>query len=170
MFCCFTGHRPEHLGRLTNKNSKEYAQLYSTLSALIEQSIADGYTDYYCGMARGIDTMAAEIILEKRAVYPDLKLHAALPCPNQHKNWPQKDKDNFEKLLAQCSSKTVISPIYTDSCMLNRNRFMVDCSQRVIAVWNGCFRGGTAFTVRYAKQRQREICLIRPGDLSVTIM
>lgn len=168
MYCCFTGHRPEHLGWLSQTESERYKNLYNVLSSLVEQSIADGYTDFYCGMARGIDTLSAQIVLEKATVFPNVRLHAALPCPDQHKNWHDKDKLVFEKLLSACATKTVVSPFYTDTCMLTRNRFMVDSSQRLIAVWNGFFRGGTAYTVRYARARQREILLVRPGDLSVT--
>lgn len=170
MYCCFTGHRPEQLPWILDEASERCINLKNIISDIIEQSISDGYTDFYCGMARGIDTIAAQLVLEKSVIYPSVKLHAVLPCPEQYSLWPEKDKERFEKLLALCDSKTVISPVYTDSCMLNRNKFMVDSSQRVIAVWSGYFRGGTAFTVRYAKKRQREIFLIRPGDLSLTII
>ena len=170
MYCCFTGHRPEQIHWISNECSDRYIGLKNILSDAIDQSIDDGYTDFFCGMARGIDTLAAQLVLEKSVLNPSIKLHAALPCPNQHERWPEKDKELFENILSLCDSKTLVSPFYTDSCMLNRNKFMVDNSQRVIAVWNGYFRGGTAFTVRYAKKRQREIFLIRPNDLSLTII
>ena len=170
MYCCFTGHRPEQIPWICDESSDRCIELKNILSDAIDQSITDGYTDFFCGMARGIDTLAAQLVLEKSVLNPAIKLHAALPCPNQHEHWANRDKERFENILSLCDSKTLISPFYTDSCMLGRNKFMVDNSQRVIAVWNGYFRGGTAFTVRYAKKRQREIFLIRPSDLSLTII
>lgn len=145
-------------------------KLKKTLSLVIDTAIEDGYTDFYCGMARGIDTFAAEILIEKAQKNENICLHAALPCPEQSMNWSKNEKERFEKILGFSATKTIISPMYTDTCMLARNRFMVDNSQRIIAVWNGFFRGGTAYTVRYAKKEQKEIYLIRPNDLSISIL
>lgn len=170
MYCCFTGHRPEHLPWIANEDSERCKELKKVLSDVIEQAVTDGYTDFYCGMARGIDTYAAESVIEKMMLNKNIHLHAALPCPEQHMNWNDTDKERFNNILQYMSSKIIISPLYTDTCMLARNRFMVDNCQRVIAVWNGFFRGGTAYTVRYAKKENKEIHLIRPKDLSVSIL
>ena len=51
--------------------------------------------------------------------------------------------------------------------MMDRTKFMVDNSERVIAVWNGENTGGTAFTIKYASKQGKEIYLIRSSDLSV---
>jgi uncharacterized phage-like protein YoqJ len=170
MYCCFTGHRPEQLPWIKNEEDVRCIQLKKILSEVINRSIADGYTDFYCGMARGIDTFAAELLIEKMKNNINIRLHAVLPCPQQHEDWHHKDKQRLENILQQVSSKTVISPVYTDTCMLSRNRFMVDNSGRLIAVWNGFFRGGTAYTVRYAKKEKKEIYLIRPRDLTVNLI
>ena len=170
MYCCFTGHRPEHIPWLRDENSHPTRKLKMVLTETIDIAINEGYTDFYCGMARGIDTLAAEIVIEKAKLNNNIRLHAALPCPEQNMSWTKNEKERFQKILTHVSSKTVISPMYTDTCMLARNRFMVDNSQRVIAVWNGFFRGGTAYTVRYAKKENKEIFLIRPKDLSVSIL
>ena len=170
MYCCFTGHRPESLKWLMNENDNRVTELKSVLSRVIDTAIADGYTDFYCGMARGIDTFAAEILIEKMKDNPHINLHAALPCPEQQLGWTEKEKERFNNILHYAKTKTVISPMYTETCMLSRNRFMVDNSKRVIAVWNGFFRGGTAYTVRYAKKEGKEIYLIRPKDLSINIL
>ena len=168
MYCCFTGHRPHSLPWRFDETSPQCLKFKTVLDDLIEQTIVDGYTDFYCGMARGIDTYAAESVLRYASLYNSISLHAALPCPNQYSSWGKSDCERFDYLLSQCATKTLISPFYTNSCMLTRNKFMVDNSTRVIAVWNGSLRGGTAFTVRYAKNSGKEIYLINPYDLSVT--
>ena len=168
MYCCFTGHRPESLKWLLNEHSDRVIALKQVLADAIEGAINEGFCDFYCGMARGIDTFAAEEVIRKMPDYPDLRLHAVLPCPEQHLPWSEQDRKRFQSNLEYASSKTIISPLYTKTCMLSRNRFMVDNSERLIAVWNGFFKGGTAYTVRYAKNEQKEIYLIRPRDLSVS--
>ncbi len=170
MYCCFTGHRPENLSWRANELDERCIELKKLLSSTIDKCLEDGYREFYCGMARGTDTYALEILIEKKEVYKDIIIHAALPCPNQYEGWCEKDKVRYERLLSMCDDKTLISPFYTDTCMLARNRFMVDNSDRVIAVWNGYFKGGTAYTVRYAKKQGKEIYLIRPKDLSLNII
>ena len=170
MYCCFTGHRPESMPWITDENDIRSKNLKKLLLNLTEQAIDDGYTDFFCGMARGIDTLAAEVVLSLATENPSVKLHAVLPCPDQHINWSEKDKEKHKNLLSLADSKIIISPMYTDTCMLTRNRYMVDNSDRLIAVWNGSFKGGTAYTVRYAKKENKEIYLIRPKDLSVSIL
>ena len=170
MYCCFSGHRPQMLPWGDNESDCRCNELKSILCDLIDECIHDGIEEFFCGMARGIDTYAAEIILKKKMLNLSLRLHAALPCPQQPDGWSDKDRARYFSILEGCDSKTVISPMYTDACMLARNRFMVDNSERLIAVWNGSFRGGTAYTVRYAKKTGCEVYLLRPNDLSVSII
>ena len=170
MFCCFTGHRPEQLPWINKEDEPQCIELKKIISEVIDTAICDGYNEFYCGMARGIDTFCAEAVIEKMKTDERIRLHAVLPCPMQHLKWNEKEKERFEKILDKTTSKTIISPMYTDTCMLARNRFMVDNSNRLIAVWSGYFRGGTAYTVRYAKKEKKEIHLIRPKDLSVTML
>ena len=160
MYCCFTGHRKLNITE----------ELKVVLSEVIDNAISDGYTEFYCGMAMGVDMCAAELLIQKMADNPNIRLHAALPCPEQDIKWIESVKSRYEAILLSASSKTIISPFYTKTCMLTRNRFMVDNSERVIAVWNGSPRGGTAYTVRYAKKENKEIHLIRPKDLSISII
>ncbi len=170
MYCCFTGHRPEQLVWRTNEDDARCINLKKALENIINECIENNYLDFYCGMARGVDTYAAEIIAEKKKTNKNIKLHAILPCPNQSEGWNEKEHLRYKGLLTECDTKTVISPFYTDTCMLTRNRFMVNNSDLVIAVWNGYFKGGTAYTVRYAKKQSKKIYLIRPKDSSVSVI
>ena len=170
MYCCFTGHRPEHLPWGSNETDPRCIKLKKLLLSLIEQSVSDGYRNFYCGMARGIDTYAAEAVLSLSEKNPEIQLHAVLPCPAQHEKWHERDRERFEILLEKCSTKTLMSPFYTNTCMLARNRFMVDNSSRTIAVWNGFYKGGTAYTVRYSKSQNKQVYLIRPADSSFNVL
>lgn len=169
MNCCFTGHRPQHFPWGNNENDDRCTKLKILLKEAIEQAITDGYTDFYSGMALGTDIFAAEIVLDIAKVNPQIKLHAVIPCLDQSERWNEKELNRYEQILKKCSSKTIISPLYTKNCMLLRNQFMVDCCSRVISVWNGSFSGGTAYTVRYAKKMNRELYNINPRELTITV-
>ena len=57
---------------------------------------------------------------------------------------------------------------YTSDCMLARNRYLVEHSSVLLAVYNGTYRSGTGMTVRYAKKLGREVIIINPATRSVS--
>lgn len=168
MFCCFTGHRPQSF--LNGCEDSAYIiNLKTAISKVIEIAVNDGFFDFYTGMALGIDTFAAEEVLKKRENDCRINLHAAIPFEMQANSWNEKDRERYYKILEKCESITYVSRHYYRGCMQQRNKFMVDNSERVIAVWNGENKGGTAFTVKYASKQKKEIHLIRLADLSFDI-
>jgi len=167
MFCCFTGHRPKNLPWGTRENDERCLIFKKILLNTVENLFEEGYTDFYCGMAIGTDIYLAEAVLSLCESGKNVRLHAAIPCPEQFKGWSEKERQRYGNILSRCHSKTLISPFYSDSCMLTRNRFMVDNSDLVLAVWNGNLRGGTYYTVKYAKTQGRKIILINPKNPEV---
>ena len=167
MFCCFTGHRPKQLPWGNDETNPDCIKAKKLIMEAINDAIKDGYTDFYCGMALGADTYFAECILEKKKSGEDVRLHAAIPCPQQEDGWSKNNIKRYNEILSLCDSKTVINPIYTRTCMLSRNRFMVNNSARVIALWNGDFGGGTGYTIKYAQSEKHEIHIVRTNDLTI---
>ena len=51
---------------------------------------------------------------------------------------------------------------YSSGCYHARNRYLVDHADSVLALYNGSTTGGTAYTVKYAYQRNEEIVIIDP--------
>lgn len=49
--------------------------------------------------------------------------------------------------------------------MLERNRYMVDKSDYVFAIWNGERKGGTWYTMEYAKKLKRPVEVLRLDEL-----
>ena len=110
-------------------------------------------------MASGADLDFAEVVLKLRKHYP-ITLECALPCLNQTLKWSEKDKLRYESILKRANEINLISERYTPECMLKRNRYMVDKSEIVIAVFNGIQKGGTWYTINYAKKQNKVIELI----------
>ena len=46
-----------------------------------------------------------------------------------------------------------------------RNRYLVDHADTLLALYNGTPTGGTAYTVKYAYQRNKEIIVIAPNTM-----
>ena len=71
-----------------------------------------------------------------------------------------KDVTIYEYIKNQADKVIYISKQYEKECMLKRNRFMVDNSNFVTAAWDGRKRGGTYYTLNYAKKLNKQIILV----------
>ena len=130
------------------------------LKQAIEKLIAQGTAIFYCGMAVGFDLIAAAQVLECKKDYPFIKLVACVPCPGQDKYYSLEQKKRYACILKQCDEVITVSDKYYDGCMLARDRYMVDCCDKVIAYLDGRNEGGTAYTVRYARAQGKQIYII----------
>ena len=139
--CSFSGHRAIPPGA--------EPRLRLLLRRRIAALASEGCTAFLCGGAVGFDTLAAEEVLAERILRPEVTLSLALPCPDQDKSWPAAARRRFRRIVAEADETILVSPEYHRYCMVQRNRFMVDHSSRLICYLTG-ETGGTAFTVRYA--------------------
>ena len=159
--CCFSGYRPEKLPWGTDEDDSRCRALKVVITETAEQVYLSGIRHFICGMARGSDMYFCETVLFLRAKYPEITFEAAIPCKEQADNWPADERRRYLSLVGQCDFVTYVSQHYTKSCMLRRNRYMVDSSSVLIAVHDGK-RGGTSYTVKYAARRALDIVSISP--------
>lgn len=166
--CAFTGHRPKSFPWKYDEGAKECRLLKETLSEQIKMLVDRGVTDWFSGMALGMDLWAAEIVLNLREKNSALKLHCILPCEGQEIKWSDLSQKQYRSILERADERFYVSQAYTADCMLKRNRYMVDHSSMLLAVYNGSQRSGTGATVRYAQQMDKDIIIIDPISRNVT--
>lgn len=104
----------------------------------------------------GFDTIAAQAVLSVKETHPEVKLILVLPCENQTKYWEQQDIDVYNDIKLRADEVKVLAPHYYNGCMQKRNRHLVDFSSTCICFLTG-HKGGTAYTVDYAKQKGLDI-------------
>lgn len=159
---CFTGHRSQKLPWRFNEEDERCKKMKSTLRIEIEKAIKRGYKTFLCGMAIGFDMICAETVIELRKTYNDIKIIGAIPCKNQDIKWSNRDRTRYKLLLSQLDSVRCIYDEYIGAeCMLERNRYMVNNSSLIIALFNG-LPSGTKKTIDYAKKQGLEIIIIKP--------
>jgi len=157
--CSFAGLRPYKLPELLN-----YPKLMQRLENEIRASISAGYSIFQSGMAMGFDIVAAEVVHKLKQEFPHIRLHCYLPCETQANNWPEDWRERYFNLCAEADEVYCLQAVYTNGCMHQRNRAMVDCSSRLIAIYDGVTTGGTAFTIRYARENSLNVIIINPLD------
>ena len=166
--CCFTGSRPQNLPCGFHEERPNCVRLKELIRQEIEALITQqNISHFISGMALGVDQWAAEAVLELKKAYPHITLEAAIPCELQASKWRVEQQERYFTIASQCDKETMLQRAYTNDCMQKRNRYMVDSSRIVLAVWGGK-PGGTGSTVNYARQLGRTIVCINPETLQVT--
>lgn len=159
---CFTGHRSQKLPWQFNEEDDRCKAMKAALSFEIEKAIQRGYKTFLCGMAIGFDMICAETVIELKKKYADIKIIGVLPCKNQDVKWAQNDKERYRSLLNILDGIRCIYDEYIGAeCMLERNRYMVNNSSLMIALFNG-LDGGTKSTIEYARKQGLEIIILKP--------
>ena len=160
--CCFTGHRPEKLPWGTDERDPRCLALKAAIRDAVAAAYDEGFRHFICGMARGCDFYFAEAVLALRAEKPDVTLEAAIPCPTQARAWPAEEQERWQALVDGSDFETMVQEHYSPACMLRRNRYMVDHSSLVIAVYDGA-DGGTRRTLEYAIAKKVPFVDIHPS-------
>ena len=154
--CCFTGHRAAKLPWGYDENAPACIALKLALRDVLAAVYSAGYRHFICGMANGSDTYFGEAVIALRDEHPQVTLEAAVPFDGQDRTWPPAARKRYNRLALECDRITVLRPDYSPGCMMERNRYMVDRSHLLIAVYDGR-PGGTKSTIDYAASEGLEI-------------
>ena len=155
--CCMTGHR--------SIPSDRTDAVRQDLERTVHQAIAGGYTAFISCFADGVDLMFAEIVSRAMQDNPKIKLIAAIPYRKRLETLQKRER--AKALIEQCAEIYVAAEEYQPSVYVKRNRYMVERSDRVIAVYDGRDSGGTVGTIRLAHQMKKELREIPVGPLHI---
>ena len=158
MIISVTGHRPDKLYGY-DLSDKRWQELKNQIKDILK---SNNCTEAITGMALGVDTIFALAVLELKDEGYDISLHCAIPCQGHSSKWPSKSKKQYDEILKKADKVVLVSDEpYKPWLMQKRNQYMVDLSEKVIAVFDGT-NGGTKNCVDYAKKKNKDIILIEP--------
>lgn len=157
--CTICGPRPHKLPL-----SLKLDKLLAALEDEIRRAYAYGYRVFLSGSAMGVDIWAGEIIYRLKEDLPFIQCHIYMPYEGQANHWNDEWRKRYFNLHEVSDEVYCLQFDYTSDCMHKRNRVMVDKSSRVIAVHDGTQKGGTAYTIGYAKEKGIEIVTLNPQD------
>lgn len=142
MIICGTGHRPDKLGGYTSDVHFKLVSLamdYLDKRPDITKVISGGALGWDQALAAGARACKIPYIM-------------ALPFPGFEDRWPQSSKNDLYALMAGAENTVYVKEgPYAGWKMQERNKWMVDNSDQVLALWNGT-TGGTANCVAYAEK------------------
>mgnify|MGYP001859865645 CR=1 FL=1 len=164
----FTGHRPSKFSFGYNENSVECIKLKALLINEIEKLYLLGYKTFLTGCAMGVDMWGAEIVLDLKKKFDDIKLFCIIPFENQCERWQEDYKKRFNYIIENCTQKIILQKEYDSDCYFKRNKFLVKHSTVIISVYDEKHsNSGTKNTLNYALSLNKNIILINPNLLKV---
>ncbi len=154
---CFSGHRTEKLPKSRN----EFNLMIQSLNYEINKAISDGYDTFMFGACYGFDLICAEQVLLRKQIVRrtdpvNINLVAVVPFEEQASGWKTQDRERYFNILSKCDEVITLNKHYQSGCYHERNRYMVDCSRRLICYYDGSC-GGTRYTVEYAESKSISI-------------
>ena len=93
----------------------------------------------------------------KATEHPNIRLVTVVPHEGQANRWTESWRERYFRVLELSSEVITLSSHYTSGCYHTRNRYLVDHCDKLLALYNGGGKGGTAYTVQNARQRNKEI-------------
>jgi hypothetical protein len=151
MIAAITGHRPDKIENLYIQE-EQFRTAYAVVGA--EHVIQ--------GMAPGGDIIAAKAAYQKKIPYTAVKPWAGHRDSIKDEDWLFQYDQAWSKATEQVilnDSETYVGPwLYH-----NRNKWMVNNADLLIALWNGDREGGTFSTVKYSLQKKVPIYRIDPN-------
>lgn len=148
-----TGHRAKKLANMNVQFAK--TQLSHAFNDLDASLVIQGMCD-------GVDLIAAKIAYDHRIPYWAVRPWEGHAAPAGWRDYYLNARVYSEKVITLNPSKKYPGPwVYP-----NRNHWMVDNCDILVAVWNGDTTGGTHETVEYAKGKV-PIWRIDPATMEV---
>lgn len=148
-----TGHRPD---KIAAQEEKVREAIRIRLGLYLPTLVISG-------MALGFDTWLAE-----EAQKLNFPVCAAIPFLGQESRWPAAQRATYVRILAHAKkvyihhARRPESYDHTVALLQERNAWMVDNAQGILACYDGSSSGGTQNCIRYARTRQKPIVIINP--------
>ena len=153
--CCFTGHRRRDLPFEGDISKQGVKNLISTIHLLCHEAYGRGIRTFITGMAEGSDIICGSVIMDlmHSEDHPGIELICALPYEDQIREIKlPKDRYIYSLLLRMASAVVVTGNADDSGRYRRRNKFMVDNSSELIAIYKEKQRGsGTLQTINMAK-------------------
>ncbi len=147
--CCFTGHK-----NLTQEQAIEALHL---LIKRVNELTIEGYTHFISSFANDTDVLLAQIIGSFRYKNKNLVLEAVIPIENKLNSL-----DKIKYALMLYNKVTVMQEQRGHECFQKRNKYMIDNSGVVVALWDEKTSKEAYNAVNYARSQGKEIICMSP--------
>ena len=170
--CAITGHNPQRFKFKYNEEAPLCRSIKTAIAEQIKTLYSKGIRGFYVGCAVGVDTWAAEIVLDlkQQTEFSEMELFCAIPFSDHTEKFTAGQKKRYENILSRCANKEVINRHYSPTAHKRLNYFLVDKSEYIIAVYDQdkSERHGLGQMMNYAMKNNRQIIYIHPDTAHIS--
>ncbi|MFC4709734.1 DUF1273 domain-containing protein [Enterococcus eurekensis] len=152
-----TGYRNYEIGVFQDKDMKIKIIKKVIREALITL-IEDGLKWVIVSGNLGVELWAAEVVIELKKVYPEIKLALIFPFEGWGGNWNEKNQQllNTVKLQADYVNSTSHQPYQNPSQLKNHTRFLLEKTKGCLLVYDEDYPGKTSYFLKDARHFQEQ--------------
>lgn len=150
MILAVTGHRPDKLGGYDDWEEKTFPLLCDFAADRLKEA---NPSLVLTGLALGFDQAVAEA-----CIFLDIPYWAAVPFAGQERKWSVRSQLRYRMYVSRSAETFVVSDGgYAPWKMHARNEWMVDRSDRLLALFDGGESGGTFRCAEYARKKGKPV-------------
>lgn len=176
----FVGHHPEKLGGYdwSSPKNKRIGLAIKKIILKEMKSVDEKDFTFYFGGALGTDQMCFELVKFIQTKHPEWNISKiiCIPFKGQSNRWPFESRSKYQEQILS-SEKTVYVDnkpdykinflkvgMYHPAKFAQRNHYLVDNAQTIIAVYDGYSIGITSNCVEYALTQNKNLIIINPDN------
>ncbi len=167
-----TGYKQHEIGVFDDKHPG-VGYIKKALENQLIQLIDDGLEWVILSGQLGVETWAAELVLELKEMYPQLKYAIITPFLEQEKNWNDLKKEKYQMICAKADFQTSVTkkPYEGPWQFIEKNKFIIRNSDGMLLVYDDENEGSPKFmkelALKYAERHDYQLISISADDLQL---
>ncbi|KXH87078.1 SLOG family protein [Sporosarcina sp. HYO08] len=169
-----TGYKQHELGIFDDKHPGIH-YIKKAITARLIPLIEEGLEWVIISGQLGVETWAAEVVIDLQEQYPHLQYAVITPFLEQEKNWNELKKENYERLVSLADFYTSLTkrPYEAPWQFIEKDKFLLRNSDGLLIVYDNENEGSPKFMKKmaetFAEQKDYEIMIITADDLQMIV-
>ncbi|MCU9613403.1 DUF1273 domain-containing protein [Caldibacillus lycopersici] len=167
-----TGYKQHELGIFDNKHPG-IAIIKKAIERELLKQIDEGLEWIILSGQLGVETWAAEVIMDMQMEYPQLKYAIITPFLDQEKNWNEAKQETYEEILMNADFHTSLTkrPYEGPWQFIEKNKFFLRNSDGLLLIYDDENPGSPKYlkelATQYAETTDYQLFIINSYDLQV---
>lgn len=167
-----SGYRPHELGIFNDKHPG-IPIIKKAIENELKTLIEEGLEWVVLTGQQGVEIWAAEVILELKSDFPDLKYSVITPFLDQEKNWNEIKKEKYNYIVSKADFVTSVSkrPYEAPWQFIEKDKFIIQNTDALLLIYDEENEGSPKYVKKlaenYAEKYDYPLRIINAYDLQV---
>lgn len=139
-----------------NRNLQLLEDFFTKRVALLYYDF--GIRKILCGVGRGTELTALNLILDQRQLYPTMKIDGVFTHEEEASQWQESEREMLYHVIARCDEELILKPVYGSEMRFQRNIVMMDIANLVLLI------GDDTETEYWANRMMKPLLKIDPAE------